>query len=114
MRHQLPDGTHHFDLLLAATEIVADQAREVATWRCEMDPCVLTSGTSTTLQRIAPHRGLYLRLREARELGGDRGCVTPTRAGMYTMREGLLELRMHDHSNAQFHMHDDRLERLAL
>lgn len=111
MRHALPDGTHHFDLLLAGSPQVADEAREVATWRCDVDPWTLPIGGVATLQRIAPHRGLYLRLTEPRDLGGDRGQVTPVRRGTYAMREGVIETL--GDARAFLRMDGDRLQRVA-
>ena len=111
MRHALPDGTHHFDLLLAASPQVADEAREVATWRCDVDPWTLPIGGVAIVQRIAPHRGLYLRLAAPRELGGDRGQVTPVRGGTYTMRDGIIETM--DDARTCLRMVGDRLQRVA-
>lgn len=111
MRHALPDGSHHFDLLLAASLHVPDEAREVATWRCDVDPWLLPVGGEATLERIAPHRGLYLRLMEPRALGGDRGQVTPVRRGTYAMRDGVID--MMDDGRTFLRMHGDRLQRVA-
>ena len=111
MRHELPDGTHHFDLLLASARDVADEAREVATWRCDADPWTLPIGGAAVIERIAPHRGLYLRLTQPRELGGDRGRVTPVRHGDFRMRDGVIETL--DDARTCLRMHDDRLLRVA-
>jgi len=111
MRHALPDGSHHFDLLLAASPHVPDEAREVATWRCDVDPWLLPIGGETAIERIAPHRGLYLRLTQARDLGGDRGHVTPVRRGTYAMRDGVIDTM--DDARTFLRMRGDRLQRVA-
>lgn len=111
MRHALPDGTHHFDLLLAASPHVPDEAREVATWRCDVDPWTLPIGGTARLERIAPHRGLYLRLTEPRALGGDRGEVTPVRRGTYVRHDGMIETS--DEARTCLRMDGDRLQRVA-
>ena len=110
LRHALPDGTHHFDLLLATGHAVPDEAREVPTWRCDRDPCTLPIGGEAALQRIAPHRGLYLRLSEPRALGGERGQVTPVRRGTHASSDGHLVL--HAVEAHWFQMQGDRLRRV--
>lgn len=91
LRHELPDGTAHFDLLLAAEE-AGDEARVVPTWRCPVDPMSMAGGSRVEVESLPPHRGLYLRLREPRELGDGRGLVRPVHAGWHARRDGLLWL----------------------
>lgn len=91
LRHTLPDGSAHHDLLLAGG-VVADEARAVPTWRCRSDPMALGPGESTTAEALPPHRGLYLGLRESRTLDGDRGTVHPVHAGWHFSKDGLLWL----------------------
>ncbi len=113
LRHQLPDATHHFDLLLAPRPVIQDEERDVATWRCTADPCALQPGDATLIQRIAPHRGLYLRLLEARELGGDRGVVAIVRSGSHRWVDGQLELTIQDLGTRRYLVTLDRIERLT-
>ena len=110
MRHALPDGSHHFDLLLAERPDVPDEAREVPTWRCDADPWALPIDGEAVVQRIAPHRGVYLRLREPRDLGGERGTVTPVRSGHYQWRDSVIEVTTD--GPVFLRMHGERIRRV--
>lgn len=114
LRHALPDGSSHHDLLLAPAIETPDDARVVPTWRCDGDPLALAPGAAVGIERIAPHRGLYLRLREARDLGGDRGRVTPVHAGWHRCAGGLLWMAGDDAAPIAFHMDDRSLRRAEL
>lgn len=111
LRHVLPDGSAHHDLLLAGGE-VPDQAREVPTWRCPADPMALPPGKAMTVERLAPHRGLYLRLRTVRVLDGGRGCVEPVHAGWHFRKDGLLWMATKEHAALPFVLQDDTLRRV--
>lgn len=112
--HALPGGSSHHDLLLAPAIEVPDEARVVPTWRCAADPLSIAPGAGVAIERIAPHRGLYLRLREARELGGDRGRVTPVHAGWHRCAGGLLWMARAGEAPVAFHMDDRSLRRADL
>lgn len=114
LRHALPDGSSHHDLLLAPAVDAPDEARMVHTWRCDGDPLALAPGMAVSIERIAPHRGLYLRLAGARELGGDRGRVTPVHIGWHRCTAGLLWMARHDAEPMAFHMDDRQLRRAEL
>ena len=114
LHHALPDGSSHHDLLLAPTVEVADEARTVPTWRCSGDPLSLPPGHAVGIERIAPHRGLYLRLREPRELGGDRGRVTPVHASWHRCAGALLWMSRLDGDAIAFHMDERSLRRAEL
>jgi hypothetical protein len=83
LRHETPDGAAHFDLLLAETPQVDDEARAVPTWRCDRDPFTLRPGERARIERIDLHRGLYLRLDHVCTLSGARGSVRPVRRGWH-------------------------------
>lgn len=88
--HELPDGTRHYDLLLAAQPKVAEEDRVVPTWRCAEDPLVLPPGAACPAERIGPHRGLYLTLDHPRSLQGPRGVVHPVHRGWHrAVSEGV-------------------------
>ena len=114
LRHALPDGSSHHDLLLAPAIDTPDDARVVPTWRCAGDPLALAPGAAVVIDRIAPHRGLYLRLRESRELGGDRGRVTPVHAGWHRWATGLLWMSRLEGEAIAFHMDERSLRRAEL
>lgn len=114
LRHALPDGSSHHDLLLAPAPEIADEARVVPTWRCAGDPLSLSPGAGVAIERIAPHRGLYLRLNEPRELGGERGRVTPVHTGWHRCAGGLLWMARHDGDAVAFHMDERSLRRAEL
>lgn len=114
LRHTLPDGSSHHDLLLASATEVPDEARVVPTWRCAGDPLSLAPGAAVCIERIAPHRGLYLRLCETRELGGERGRVTPVHAGWHRCAGGLLWMARAGEAPIAFHMDERSLRRAEL
>lgn len=94
LRHETPDGGAHFDLLLADSASVPDDARTVPTWRCERDPFTLAPGERARVEAIAPHRGFYLRLEGEHVLEGDRGRVRSVRRGWH-VAHGAWK-RLHD------------------
>ena len=53
-------------------------------WRVPVRPDLAAAGTVVPVERIADHRGLYLRLAEVRRLERGRGTVTPLRRGTIT------------------------------
>jgi hypothetical protein len=79
--HELPDGSRHVDLLLGSSPAPGADERTVTCWRADRRVDRLASGASVDLERIEDHRGLYLRLREPRELDRGRGTVSPLNHG---------------------------------
>jgi hypothetical protein len=102
LRHETPDGAAHFDLLLADSASVPDDARTVPTWRCERDPFTLAPGERTRAEAIAPHRGFYLRLEGAHVPEGARGRVRSVHRGWHAVR------------GAWRHLQDERGARVAV
>ena len=108
LRHALPDGSAHFDLLLATGD-AGDDARVVPTWRCPVDPLSMHGGCRVTVQALPAHRGLYLRLQGPRELDAGRGWVRPVHAGWHTRRHGLLWLATAQVAERAFTLEGDSL-----
>ena len=71
LRHTLPDGSAHFDLLVEHPE-----HERVPTWRLAASP---VEQTAVAGERIADHRPLYLDY--AGPVSGDRGHVEQVDAG---------------------------------
>lgn len=94
LRHETPDGAAHFDLLLADSASVPNDARTVPTWRCEHDPFMLAPGERTRVEAIAPHRGFYLRLEGEHVLDGARGRVRSVHRGWHVAHGAWR--RLHD------------------
>jgi hypothetical protein len=92
LRHETPDGAAHFDLLLAETPRVPDDARVVPTWRCDRDPLALGKDQRARIEPIAPHRGFYLRLDRAHELSDARGRVHPVRRGWHAAADATTRV----------------------
>lgn len=81
--HRLSDGSEHVDLCIGPPDgrDVKDDERAAPTWRCGARPDALPVGAAMAIERIADHRGRYLRLAEPTDLSDDRGRVTPLRRG---------------------------------
>ncbi|NBX26148.1 MAG: hypothetical protein EBQ99_08920, partial [Planctomycetes bacterium] len=99
------------DLLLATDPFVGDEDRVVPTWRCESDPFEMEIGSGCGLRRIDPHRGLYLRLENPRELDQGRGRVSPVRHGVHRMVSEGIEMRSGGRC-VTVAMRSDRLQRI--
>lgn len=84
LRHEPAAGEPHHDLLVHRGEPPADEDRVVPCWRVPVRPDLAAAGTVLPVERIADHRGLYLRLVEPRRLDRGRGTVTPLRRGTIT------------------------------
>ena len=102
----------HHDLLLAAQAQVPDEARVVHTWRCSGDPLSLVPDAAVDIERIAPHRGLYLRLGASRELDGERGRVEPVHFGWHRCAGALLWMARDGGEPIAFLMQDRRMRRV--
>lgn len=111
LRHETPDGGAHFDLLLADQADVDDDSRTIPTWRCERDPMSLAPGERMRAERLAPHRGLYLRLTATRTLDGDRGLVLPTHRGWHRTQGDVRVLCTDRGTSVSLRLAADRLER---
>lgn len=109
--HELPDGSHHYDLLLAAHPMVADEDRVVPTWRCARDPLALRPGEDCPSERIGPHRGLYLKLDHPRSLQAARGVVHPVHRGWHRAAPEGVEIRVGERT-VVVSLTGDRLHRL--
>ncbi len=81
LRHEPAAGEPHHDLLVHRGDPPADEDRTVPCWRVPVRPDLAAAGTVLPAERIADHRGLYLRLAEPRRLDRGRGTVTPLRRG---------------------------------
>lgn len=79
LRHETPDGRHHFDLLFEAPDRPAGQGALVA-FRVATAPEDWPIGEPVELERIVDHRPIYLDYEG--EISGGRGRVT--RVGQYT------------------------------
>ncbi len=86
LRHDLPDGTHHFDWLLepadppnprAAGKADDPDARVLIAWRLAAWP--IPVGSSVPAERLPPHRWLYLDYEGP--ISGNRGTVRQVAAG---------------------------------
>jgi hypothetical protein len=74
LRHTLPDGSAHFDLLIEHPE-----HERVPTWRLAENP---VDHAAVAAERIADHRPVYLDY--AGPVSGDRGHVDQIDAGTAT------------------------------
>ena len=81
LRHTTADGQHHFDWLLAQTEIVLADAREILCWRCPRLLTAMIVNERMIVQAIGKHRGVYVMMDVAHELDGDRGTVETVARG---------------------------------
>lgn len=77
LRHELPDGTHHYDWLLAQD---AQLSLPLITWRCPSRIDTLQPGESLRIERLPDHRQMYLQYEG--QVSGDRGFVQRERAGV--------------------------------
>jgi hypothetical protein len=112
LRHERPDGSVHFDLLLGSSVKPGVDERVVPTWRCEQDPMAMDHGTATPIEALAPHRGLYLGLDHAVTLSGGRGTVTPVWRGTHRLDAPWLHLIDHAGGITAFAMGPSLLRRL--
>gem|GEM_PF-3937031 len=112
LRHERPDGSVHFDLLLGPATMPGMDERSVPTWRCQRNPMVLDLDAVTPIAALPPHRGLYLGLDRAVTLSGDQGTVTPTWRGTHRVDVAGLHLIDHGGRTADFAMETGLLRRL--
>jgi hypothetical protein len=92
LRHELPDGTHHFDLLLARDPAGAEP---LYSFRLEHRPDELAAGAALEGERLFDHRPRYLRYEGP--ISGDRGAVRRVNEGAVEVLEesdSALECRV--------------------
>ncbi|MCC7388292.1 MAG: hypothetical protein IT431_05945 [Phycisphaerales bacterium] len=77
LRHDLPDGSHHFDWLLEPTPGDAGDERVLIAWRLPVAPPA-PSGRFEAV-RLEPHRRLYLTYEGP--IAGGRGTVARVASG---------------------------------
>ncbi len=81
LRHELPDGSGHFDWLLAVNLRPGNEERSVVCLRTLVPPWPAPAREAIlSLERVADHRGLYLWLTAPRELD-ERGIAHPLMRG---------------------------------
>ena len=68
LRHQLPDGSVHYDWLLA---IDHPATKPLMSWRCVKRPDFVRVGGVVSVQRMEDHRPIYLEYEGP--ISGDRG-----------------------------------------
>jgi hypothetical protein len=112
LRHERPDGSVHFDLLLGPATMPGVDERSVATWRCRRDPMTLDHDADTPIKALPLHRGLYLSLDHAVTLSDDRGTVTPVWRGTHRLEVAQLQLIDHGGRTTSFEMGSALLRRL--
>jgi len=89
LRHDLPDGSSHFDWLLAVDD---PPTMPLLTWRCTARPDVITRGGALALRRIEPHRIEYLDYEGP--VSGNRGAVRRVASGNWHSAGGRLDAPM--------------------
>ena len=80
LRHDLPDGSHHFDWLLAND---AAGSLPLTTWRCSRRVDELGTAESMPAERLGDHRPIYLDY--VGPVSGDRGHVSRVVTGHFTL-----------------------------
>ncbi len=90
LRHDLPDGSHHFDWLIARD---AAGEQRLYSLRLTCRPDELAPGAEIRAERSFDHRPVYLTYEGP--ISGDRGTVQQLRAGRVTLlREDEQTLEM--------------------
>ncbi len=97
LRHELQDGSAHFDLLIADRVPTDPDAATVPTYRVARRPDLVPAHTSMGVERIPLHRERYLALTRSAVLSEGRGTVSPLRRGSSTPKvDGTLEIIWED------------------
>jgi|GEM_PF-1190756 len=78
LRHELPDGSHHFDLLLQPPGSIPDAP--LRSWRCPHAPQPAGEGREQIVEAMPDHRAAYL-THEGPVTAG-RGAVRRVAAGV--------------------------------
>lgn len=85
LRHELADGSFHFDWLLEWRRGPDRDARDLLSFRAGSDPFTWTSGRSVELERTPDHRRHYLRFEGPIDAG--RGWVRRVAEGTFEVVE---------------------------
>lgn len=89
--HEAAEAPPHLDLFLApAQPLFSDEERVLEAWRLPASPSELGPGEHMRVEQIGLHRGLYVRLRQPKQLSEGRGTVTPVLHG-YCVESALAE-----------------------
>lgn len=88
LRHDLPDGSGHFDWMFALDD---PPASRLATWRCAVRPDESEVGAVVPMEALAPHRTAYLTFEGP--LDGGRGSVRRVAAGWWRPAEDVEPAR---------------------
>jgi hypothetical protein len=92
LRHDLPDGSWHYDWMIRRTDPDADPARPLLTFRLDVLP---TAATAFDAQRIPDHRDAYHDFQGP--VPGGRGLVTRVGAGtadVEALSDTLVRIRL--------------------
>ncbi|MCC6909333.1 MAG: hypothetical protein IT430_15445 [Phycisphaerales bacterium] len=79
LRHEQPDGSAHFDWMLAVDDPATKRLR---TWRVALRPDEVPPGEDLAVEPLADHRATYLDYEGP--VAGDRGLVRRVRSGWWT------------------------------
>jgi len=79
LRHQLPDGSVHYDWLLAVDE---PPKKNLLSWRCVKRPDFIPVGGGVRVERMADHRPIYLEYEGP--ISADRGSVERLAEGWWS------------------------------
>ncbi|MEM8758469.1 MAG: hypothetical protein AAGF47_11895 [Planctomycetota bacterium] len=85
LRHEVPDGSAHFDLLL---DTAAAEAGPLMTFRCHRRPDV-PQAAPWLAERLPPHRRVYLTYEGP--VSGDRGRVSRVASGRAVVDAGGVD-----------------------
>lgn len=91
LRHELPDGSWHYDWLIATAGHQGDDERDLLAFRIPVLPW--EAGGLFDAERLEPHRRIYLRYEG--EIGGGRGRVVAVWRGdgrVLADRGGVVEV----------------------
>lgn len=86
--HELPDGSWHHDLLLAARPGTGPDDRCAHAFRIQPRPDQMAPGDRAEVVPLPPHRAMYLALTGEVPVTG-RGRARPVRAGRLVHRSAL-------------------------
>lgn len=95
LRHELPDGSHHFDWMIASDP---EGAGPLITFRLDQVLDELRPGESLRAERIADHRPHYLSY---------EGPVSGGRGKVWRMRSGTIHRGVADESTAKIEWNRD-------
>jgi len=79
LRHQLPEGSVHYDWLLAVDH---PAKKDLLSWRCVKRPDFIRVGGVVQVERMADHRPIYLEYEGP--ISADRGSVERIAEGWWS------------------------------